>query len=144
MSRHTASLASEPAVAITRAPAALATWIAAVPPPPPPAGRRGLDIARQLGSRDEGQLRLDLIGAAELEQVEKVNRRGPHADPDQVVAHWRRIDILEVKFVGRSQLTDDPRFWHCAGSYPHVARHARSVRGRKRNRLAPMATVRPA
>ena len=79
-------------------------------------GRRSLDLAGDLRSRHEWQVRFHLVGATDLEEVEEVHRRRPDTDPDEVIA-WRSwLDVFEAEFVWGSQLTNNPRFWHRAGS----------------------------
>ena len=48
--------------------------------------RRRLDFARHLGSRDEWQVRLHLISAGNLKQVEEVDGRRSDSDPDELIA----------------------------------------------------------
>ena len=48
------------------------------------AGRRRFDFACHLGAGHEGQLRLDLIRAANLEQVEKIDRCRADTYPDEL------------------------------------------------------------
>ena len=48
------------------------------------ASRRPFDFACHLGAGHEGQLRLDLIRAANLEQVEKIDRCRADTYPDEL------------------------------------------------------------
>src|SRR3981081_2438519 len=54
-SRHRAVFASEPAVAITVAPAALPSWIAALPTPPAPARTRAPPPGRERGATAQAE-----------------------------------------------------------------------------------------